>query len=189
MTNQKGFVLPILITVSLLILAVVAYFFSPKSITSKLPTSSPATSIDPTANWKIYTDPQYGFTFKYPDTIFFKNDSINFLVAYPEDKKRENDFEINYRDFYIDSSFVQQNMSFDAAISKAKEYFKPSSDYKIEYMKNGFVKMSGYSNGKNNTRAFYNYSGKAIELNYWQGYWTVTPETFDQILSTFKFTK
>ncbi len=43
MRNQKGFVLPILIIVSLLILVVVAYFFSPKSIGSlnvKKPNSS-----------------------------------------------------------------------------------------------------------------------------------------------------
>lgn len=37
MQNQKGFILPILIIISLLILAVVAYFFSPKSISFQVP--------------------------------------------------------------------------------------------------------------------------------------------------------
>ena len=46
MKNQKGFVLPILIIIALLILAAIAYFFSPKSIGS-LNVNMPAVSPTP----------------------------------------------------------------------------------------------------------------------------------------------
>lgn len=85
MHNQKGFVLPILIIVSLLILAVVAYFFSPKQISSvsvKTPTNLPKANTLPThtpdpaiANWKVFKD-----------VAFLNKDSIYnaYQVRYPE---------------------------------------------------------------------------------------------------------
>jgi hypothetical protein len=77
MHNQKGFVLLILIIVSLLILAIVAYFFSPKSISVKLPNSSPTVSFEPTTNWKTYTNTDFGF--QYPQNLIIKNQDSNFI--------------------------------------------------------------------------------------------------------------
>lgn len=71
---QAGFIVPVLIIFSLIVLGTVAYFYSPKSISFTLPTNSPKASIlptsisDPTENWKVYVDSQKGFQLQHPPT-------------------------------------------------------------------------------------------------------------------------
>ena len=85
--NQKGFANIILVIVILALLGAVGYFvFVKKSepITQQ-PTPTPTqtkTPVSPTpaptANWKTYTNSQYGFEFKYPATfVLGQNPLIN----------------------------------------------------------------------------------------------------------------
>jgi hypothetical protein len=57
------------------LLAVVAYFFGAKYFAPQLTSTptpvavlTPSPTIDPTANWKAYTNTTLGFSFKYPET-------------------------------------------------------------------------------------------------------------------------
>ncbi len=71
--NSQGFIQIIII---LVVLAAIggAYSFVTKNkqnVVSELPTASPVVSIEPTfvstANWKVYVNTKYGFSFKYPE--------------------------------------------------------------------------------------------------------------------------
>lgn len=104
MQNQKGFILPILIIISLLILAVVAYFFSPKSISMPVPTDLPTAYVYPTttpteskqpdvvvtaepvvyqtltfyrpSDWSLWGDQQNRFSFAYDANKYFDPEQI-----------------------------------------------------------------------------------------------------------------
>lgn len=91
MKNQKGFILPIIIIISLLILAVVAYFFSPNTINIKLPDTSSVTTADSTTNWKTYQDPDYNFSFAYPNnwTVGLSKVGGELVTANFENTKKE----------------------------------------------------------------------------------------------------
>lgn len=77
--NQKGFVNIILVAVIVVLVGVAGYFvFVKKSeLITQQPTPTPTqtniytsptpTSADETADWKTYTNTQYGFSFKYPE--------------------------------------------------------------------------------------------------------------------------
>lgn len=78
MNTQKGFV-PILIVILVATAALLGGYLVYQKSTNKptnspepspLSTKAPAKVEDPTANWKIYTDPDFNFTFKYPESIF-----------------------------------------------------------------------------------------------------------------------
>lgn len=71
--THKGFIIPIVIILVLIILAVVAYFFSPKSTNIKISTASLSTSADTTANWQIYKNEEYNFQIKYPNNYFIQD--------------------------------------------------------------------------------------------------------------------
>jgi hypothetical protein len=184
------------VQVILLVIVVVAvggaYYFGKLSnkqnvveTTTEEPVAMETSETSP--DWKLYQGD--GFSFRYPGSIFLKTDLTGLLVAYPEDKKDDPYFEQNYSDFYISKTFTQQNQNFESAIKEAGIYFKPYSEFQSIKMQNGIVRMSGLLNGKKTIRGFYNYEGKAFEITYWERDWSVTPETFDQILSTFRFTK
>jgi len=64
-------------------IAVVGYFLgSNKNKTAKVSapqiTSTPTPTPDPTANWKTYTNTDYNFSIKYPDTFKIDDNSANF---------------------------------------------------------------------------------------------------------------
>ena len=78
--RQKGFT-PIIILLVVLLLGVLGYFaFTkgyininlPKPSASNNPVTLPSSSPtpDPTANWKTYTNPEEGITFKYPSDLY-----------------------------------------------------------------------------------------------------------------------
>lgn len=78
MNNQKGFANIILIVIIVAIVAVGGYFVFSKKLEpiaqqptptpTKTPVSPTPTAKDETAGWNTFTDTQYGFEFKYPDT-------------------------------------------------------------------------------------------------------------------------
>ena len=97
--NQKGFANIILIVVIVAIVAVGGYFiFSKKSgpitqqptpthtettVPTKTPVSPTPTPKDETANWKTYTNAQYGFEFKYPVDHKIENDGDSLIIVGP----------------------------------------------------------------------------------------------------------
>jgi hypothetical protein len=77
--NQKGFANIILVVVIIILAGAVGYFAlikksepmaqqspTPTSTQTKTPVSPTPAPKDKTANWKTYTNAQYGFEFKYP---------------------------------------------------------------------------------------------------------------------------
>lgn len=81
---NSGFIIPIIIILALIILGAIAYFFSPKQINSvsvKIPTSSPAVSVDktvtavPSSIWKNYINSKIGFSLSYPNDWKIMSDS------------------------------------------------------------------------------------------------------------------
>ena len=72
--KQKGFIqIIVIILVVLVLVAVGAYYFGTKNrssvtpMASAQPSSIPMVTADPNTSWKTYTDPVYGFSFKYPE--------------------------------------------------------------------------------------------------------------------------
>lgn len=69
--NQKGFANKVLIGVIIVILVVGVYFVLRKKSEPVIQTNNSATTLitqNETANWKTYTNSQYGFELKYPQT-------------------------------------------------------------------------------------------------------------------------
>lgn len=70
MTNQKGFANTILVVVIIILAGIGGYYFLKKPakvVVSPTPTATPTVTVNPTANWKTYTNNQYGYEFKYPN--------------------------------------------------------------------------------------------------------------------------
>ncbi len=60
MNNQKGYIIPVLIIIALIILGVVAYFLSPKSISSinvKMPVTPPVATVSKSPQIVLTTKP------------------------------------------------------------------------------------------------------------------------------------
>lgn len=112
MKKQKGFIIPIVIILALVILAVIVYFFSPKSISTisvKIPSSSPVASLDPTTNWKIYNNTDFKFTFKYPEQL-----TSVAKLEYPELVSISKEEKISY----ANEDMVIKNWDLNASISE-----------------------------------------------------------------------
>ena len=89
--DNQGFIQIIILVILVLVLVGAAYYFGTKNktnITLNVATSTPVVSIqpsavpivnpttDPTANWKTYTNSQYGFSFGYPDSKYIDENPI-----------------------------------------------------------------------------------------------------------------
>ncbi len=171
MHNQKGFVLPILIIVSLLILVVVAYFFSAKSISLKLPTSSPITSTDSIENWKTYRNPENKFELKYPSDWFEISEKdkgvfiSNKLLSKISDEIMPARGQIIIKFYFFSSAFENGLGKF--------ETFSPTGDI--------IVNETKYINETGTVGSIFTYQKSDTDI-------IDIKATADQILSTFKFT-
>ena len=99
--QQKGFIEIVLIGVIVVLLAIGGYFAfrknsapvveqptpnpAPIVTQTNTPVTTPATA-DETANWKTYTNSQYGFELKYPSTWLSKVLNGNTFFNLPDDK-------------------------------------------------------------------------------------------------------
>ncbi len=190
MKNQEGFILPILIVLALVTLGIIVYFFAPKSISLTLPINSPKASILPvtspdpaTLDWKTLTLLNNTVSVKYPDSIYLEKDgSDNFAIALSH--KGESQMDGGFR---IDAMFTQQYSDFNRAIKETEIYFKPYKNFKKQTLQNGIVKMSGVLDTNVRVIALADYKGKAIVFDYLSQREKISPDVFDQILSTFRF--
>lgn len=182
MKNQKGFVLPVLIIISLLILTVIVYFFSPKSLSSvnvKLPTASPSSPDNSIADWRTYIDSQNRFSFRYPlifsleskvnqffESEYLKFDDttrLNFL--FKNEKLEYQNFNLNYYNIH---EYEKDNMKIKIATYVSQNSGFPESIY-----------IDGYIYGEGKYSMFRLYTTND-QREKWE-------PVFDQILSTFKF--
>lgn len=90
MNYHKGFIVPLLLALIALLLAGGAYVYVQKNQTNQLVTGNvalpQATSTTPTSNsqtadWKTYTNVQYGFSFKYPNNYSNTDPSSSLALA------------------------------------------------------------------------------------------------------------
>ena len=183
--NQKGFVSIILIVAIVIVVSTVGYFaFVKKSepiVQQTTPTPTKTnTPVSPTptpnpnlrANWKTYTNSQYGFEVKYPDTwkVSETAASVNFMLAK------------NAQDVYL--SFFVYNEPISEAEAQLPLFSVPGR--KIDSRTN--VTINGIAWVKlvveKNSIALLTYSnGKTYAAQY-STFENVSP----QVLSTFKFT-
>src|SRR3989339_609385 len=67
--NQKGFARLVLVGVFLVLVVIAGYFVLVKKAVSPVVDEPLPVSTDETANWKTYTNTQYGFEFRYPEKL------------------------------------------------------------------------------------------------------------------------
>lgn len=185
--TNKGFIPVIIILLVLVGLGIFYFAKSQEGIAIARPVPDFVTSneiSDPTASWKTLTLLNNTVSIEYPDSIYLEKDgSDNFAVALSY--KGESHMNGGFR---IDATFTQQYADFTKAIKETEIYFKPYTNFKKQTLQNGIVKMSGVFDTDVRVIALVDYKGKAIAFDYLSQREKVSPEIFNQILSTFKFT-
>ena len=144
---------------------------------------SPITQLDPdkTANWEVYTSDQFGFTFKYPGVLdLYNSSSDDYIMLLNDDYSAGLTIKIDPEGFSPDP----ENYTYKL------EYFEDKGIYIREIRENTDVeKWRG-----NKDRRIIIFAPKVNIKNHWY-YISYTcskndlncRETFEQILSTFKF--
>ncbi len=181
--TNKGFILPVLIIIGVLVLGIVAYFFSPKSISSlnvKMPTVSPIASSDPTLNWKTYFNKDYGFEFQYPSnwSISCENNTTCELVSNTNSDKL---LELTTSHLVIE--FYKPNISYSNFVEFLK-YFSNEYDYSFKDKK--INNIEGKINLMDKNMLYYFFEAKGV---YVGAVWKSSGDSnlTNEILSTFKF--
>lgn len=197
---KKSPLVPILLTLLILATATAIYFYlqsrpTLESITTQpQPTASTiavaSASADPTANWKTYTNKEYGFSFKYPiaysiyDSISGYGDRL-LIQNYKDESGR--------KPIPSDTQIV---VSFAANNNKTLEYYHESSNTQLGIDDPGEIISLG------NLSAVKGFSGQKYETvpTVWvirgDDIFTIQlshpnstdKQVFDQILQTFQFT-
>ncbi|HBA46112.1 TPA: hypothetical protein DEQ22_02420 [Candidatus Nomurabacteria bacterium] len=96
--SKKGFIVPMLLAIiALLVLGSGVYIYQNKKAKTPIVVGneeqqsniqiSPVNTQTNNANWKTYTNTQYGFEFKYPSDYSLKESSIYFSEEIPEGKR------------------------------------------------------------------------------------------------------
>lgn len=209
---RSGFALIIVVATIALAIGAVAVFAYQKYTVShqdqtkdEIPLSSPSTNnIDPTANWKTYTNKKYQITFKYPSEFFIAEDNsvnyVSFFLSEDEKNKFVKDcFSGNNHtgcisdDLNIGFDIFQKpkNKTLEEFIRSRPHNdpdFKSLSPTKIDNFPGMQMRNISGSEGNYN---FYLDRNKDIFYLYASSFKNPQKnlQTFDQILSTFKFTE
>ncbi len=161
------------------------------------------TKADETANWKTYTNAKYGFELKYPETwatVNYDNGAPGFGIAF-QSKIDGSGFKIVTDENLSPSQTIKQYLQDGDARSQTAYEGSPSKDIissKYTFVSNlpaiqreefwnaaGFKTIITYV--KNGTTIYYLQLQPQVNLD--AKYTEENQETYNQILSTFKFTK
>jgi len=145
-------------------------------------TPRPSTTPDPTADWKTYTNTQYGFEFKYPSDWNSWLDSNN-VASIVNLQQKDDDMgsavisvsatkQLSQTTKPLDSTMVLNKTS-DVTYNGIRWSLTFTSDKREPTLR--FISATAYHNG---------YLYNIVSRNYPD----TTEKLFDQILSTFKFT-
>ena len=215
-TNASGSKLrPVLLMILLLVIVGVGAYLLGTSKTETPPIiAQVSVSIspipNPTANWKTYTNAQYGFEFKYPNSYSFKQKEpvAGEISALPENLKKFATFFIYNPDKTVKITVsVYNNLQYlplDDWIKQVSEFgTQPSFINETKYAGSNNINFLRGIYGcceSFDLTAFASYQNRIIEIDdpiafdeyikYIHGDIKIlsTEDIFNQILSTFKFT-
>ncbi len=199
--THKGFIIPIVIIISLLILGVVAYIFSPNSISLILPTNLPETSILPTSvsnfstERKIYTDTNHFVEFKYPENykeskLKVENNTKYLVIGCGLDtgliEIRSEMSNLSPKDWWQrqpeNLSYMNSVVFYKESMFKDQKSVEVNFDESSELADEKFILLK--VNGRNYSILLNHLNQNCFDENVcWEKYLE------DQILSTFKFIK
>ncbi|MBI2612020.1 hypothetical protein HYW54_04735 [Candidatus Gottesmanbacteria bacterium] len=211
------FLLSLIIFISILIVIGIVIgktFFSSQSNPTPTPTQIPILTPTPdlytesdrsaTANWKTYTNETYGFQFKYPDTLYIEpqQDTDNSVVLLDVVLLHNNYKE---RTNYLDQPNIQIDITkgnLKETIKNARQIEQESGNVILADLKpitianyQGYRADVNNSNGTTTTvqiqKDDYIYGLMFVNVSKTVNQEDVSfmMQTFDQILSTFKFTE
>lgn len=215
---QKGFApLYILISLAVVATAIGAYVvqktvnFQPKAtqqpvVSQPQPTRIPQPTIDPTADWKTYTNNEFGYSIKLPfnwrlsKELSIKTDKEN--IEKFTSLSIEEVSKIQKQDAYNPSYYLEIEIKDNPGVNinewaSDSRYSPQGADQKItETLMSGIPSVQVLGNQGQGYVDYYLYNqGKIYNLGYyylendptWERPPGITKETFDQILSNFKF--
>lgn len=204
--TRRGFAAPFVLIGILLLLLIVggAYYLGKSSLPAGAPLPSPASTAistptpsttDPTANWKTYTNSENGYTIKYPNDLFVRlvcpKEELDLTLRNPNDKREEIQADSCGRD-------VRYTVEMHT-YAKRPEEPQSDKDYHIdkEEITIGGIKADKYVYtliNRGTTAPFSSWFESVLVTRGDKSYGIYLgniklQDTFDQILSTFKFTK
>jgi hypothetical protein len=185
--KQKGFA-PIIILV-LIVLAVIGYFgyknYWPKIQTMVVPSPATSATADPTVNWKTYTNGV--ISFKYPETWTVVQGNSN-APTYPKDtivlKSTLSSFDVSLVIQDYNSSITPKNTLLNF-VKNTYGDFQTQITNQTDSTASGYIVQSAQNSQLTITiKVITNNQKSLIATTVLQ---TDKMNTFDQILSTFKF--
>lgn len=193
MKNQKGFA-PLVVLVIVIVVGVAVYFGfmnksakvaispSPTVSSTKSPSVSPK---DETLGWKIYTNAKYGFEFKYP-TDWKVQDTSESHVSIAADSDKRNGSYGPSNPINVSATSNTSHLSLSQWVNKNVD--KPTTVSSKEIQVGGYTAIQNIETG--NITSVVTYSSSINNVVSFD-----SPESspylkvYNQILSTFKFTK
>lgn len=227
MKSKGNILLPIISAVALIAIVIAGYLFYQNQQLQK--NNAPANSIpnsnttnpkfpntppqDETANWKIYTNSELGFKIKYPDTMYFQEQSTNInpgpIIPFGQL------IETKYQNQQVHNPFIGFNLIKTALSPQDWEKQKgtsysfigggnaPKSIDPSQYFYSGVTNLGPYTNISQVEATRFNSEGTSYGLTHtvWKlkagflidiykhtsGLGEIPTNVYDQILSTFKF--
>ena len=197
MEERRNFLTPLLLIVSLCLLGLSGWLFyqnqqlkSMLAIYQTQPSPTPISTPDLTTDWKTYISEKYGFRLKYPSAWRAEDISPTNTEAVVE---------FNFKDIALfvvkilnnyNSKTNKPYASLDEYLGARKELAK---DAELNSLPAKYISLAGdggHTISFKEIISFTNNKNKIIDLYYnWPYYDKLESDmTFDQILSTFKFT-
>jgi hypothetical protein len=190
------------IGIALLILALVgvgAYYFGSRKTTTSItpelvPTQTPTPTLNPMANWKIYTNSFHGYTIKYPEAWYLSepscedecaltiSDTSLILPANVPDPEDKTHLRLGILVFDQDTPSLQQWQETEVVKEESVEFSGMQAIKRTE-IRDDFFQLSESVLVEN---VYINYKEKTYSLYYFPPSSDLRL-TLDQILSTFEF--
>lgn len=206
--SQKLFIPSVVLLLIITVVLVAFKFIKTKKVTAPQPTptaltqTTPSPTLDPTANWKTYTNNTYGFSFKYPSDwdITEQTDSAgkkigNLVVKAPVINKELNAYSLQLTitdtKFLTATDYVQDLITPDSAGNKMA--FDSSTQITIDNQ-NAIRLTNVFAFDQSQDQVFVLSGGRIFRIFFPVGKdnpnidnAVINYPLADQILSTFKF--